>query len=168
VIPTSQVWGTIISDNIIRGRYDEKKPNEYQSQDYDVIYRNTISKIIYDNFGAEPKHRSDGNAFVFDVKKLAKAGRVYDIETNIQVKLDDNNNDANKGKEKSEGNEGSEGTYTPFDANTSEKTMKSKEENRDISNYSKKSKETLQEIKGSNPSKQPSEPSEHSSTTTGR
>ena len=53
-VTTSQVWNAIISGGI-PGSYDSKKPNEYQTQDYDTIYRNTVGKIISDNFGAEPK-----------------------------------------------------------------------------------------------------------------
>jgi hypothetical protein len=82
-ISTSQVWHAI--KDSIPGTYDEKKPNEYQTQDYDTIYRNAISKTICDNFGAEREHRRDGNVFVFDESKLARAGKVYDIEASVLI-----------------------------------------------------------------------------------
>lgn len=44
----------------------------------------------------------DGKAFVFDLEKLAKAGRVYDIEVSIQTNLP---------REGCEGSEGSEACY---------------------------------------------------------
>ena len=42
MISTSQVWLAIMDS--IPGSYDEKKPNEYQTQDCDIIKRNDISK----------------------------------------------------------------------------------------------------------------------------
>ena len=42
--------------NNIGGVYDEKKPNEYQTFDYDTIYKSTITKNI-EGFGAEREHR---------------------------------------------------------------------------------------------------------------
>jgi hypothetical protein len=78
-ISAANLWDAIIER--IRGVYDvEKKPNEYQTLDYDTIYRSTITKIVCDNFGAEREHREHGNVLIFDLDKLAKAGRVYDID----------------------------------------------------------------------------------------
>lgn len=49
-ISVKDVWDEIKS--IIGGVYDEKKPNEYQTFDYDTIHRSTITKII-EGFGTK-------------------------------------------------------------------------------------------------------------------
>lgn len=75
-ISVANIWDEI--KNKIGGVYDEKKPNEYQTYDYDTIYRTTITKII-EGFGAEREHRRTGNVMIFDKDKLVKAGRIYEL-----------------------------------------------------------------------------------------
>lgn len=156
-ISTSQVWHAI--KDSIPGSYDEKKPNEYQTQDYDTIYRNAISKTICDNFGAEREHRRDGNVFVFDESKLARAGKVYDIEANIQTNLDA------EGRERCEGCEGCEGQDTLLGQNTGRKIIESEKLDDDISSENsvdKKTSEKINDKKGSIPTIYPSQSSQDS------
>ena len=75
-ISVANIWDEI--KNKIGGVYDEKKPNEYQTFDYDTIYKSTITKII-EGFGAEREHRRTGNVMIFDKDKLVKAGRMYEL-----------------------------------------------------------------------------------------
>jgi hypothetical protein len=75
-ISVKDIWDEIKSN--IGGVYDEKKPNEYQTFDYDTIYRSTITKII-EGFGADREHRMHGNVMIFDKEKLMKAGRIYEL-----------------------------------------------------------------------------------------
>jgi hypothetical protein len=75
-ISVSDIWEEI--KNKIGGVYDEKKPNEYQTYDYDTIYRTTITKIL-EGFGAEREHRRTGNVMIFDKDKLVKAGKMYEL-----------------------------------------------------------------------------------------
>ena len=153
-VTTSQVWNAIISGGI-PGCYDSKKPNEYQTQDYDTIYRNTVGKIISDNFGAEPKHMRDGNAFVFDLEKLVKAGRVYDIEVSIQTNLP---------RERCEGNEDSYGQ----EEDKSDRGISPDQEQHDnISNdndIKRQISEEMKEGKPPMPGIEPSQPSQPSHT----
>jgi hypothetical protein len=90
-ISASEIWHTIIkTDSDIAGYYDEKRPNEYQSADYGMIYRtgrNSITGILCDKFGAQIKHTQNGNVLIFDREKLTKVGRSYVLKTNIQLKL---------------------------------------------------------------------------------
>lgn len=86
----SDIWDEIM--NNVGGVYDPKKPNEYQTFDYDTIYKNTITKIV-EGFGAEREHRRKGNVMIFDKDKLVKAGRMYEF---------------------GEGCEGSEGSFDTF------------------------------------------------------
>jgi hypothetical protein len=53
-IPASQIWAEIIGNNAIDVYYDEKRPDKIQT-DFGTIYRNTITKIICDKFGAKKK-----------------------------------------------------------------------------------------------------------------
>jgi hypothetical protein len=85
-LPAGQIWSLAIKT--LEGTYDEKKPNEYQSADYGTIYRNTITNIICDKFGADRKHTKNGSVLTFDLEKLVKVGKTYNLETNIQTKID--------------------------------------------------------------------------------
>lgn len=75
-ISVADIWDEI--KNKIGGVYDERKPNEYQTFDYDTIYRSTITKIM-EGFGAEREHKKHGNVMIFDKDKLVKAGRMYEL-----------------------------------------------------------------------------------------
>ena len=99
-IPASAIWDRI-TDGKVNGHYDERKPNEYQTADFGTIYRNSITNIICDKFGAQRRHKAKGNVLIFDVDKFVKIGKSYDIETNIQLKLPTEDN-----TERSEGSEG--------------------------------------------------------------
>jgi hypothetical protein len=83
----SKIWEMITTGTIIQGKYDERKPNEYHSSDYGTIYRNTITNIICDKFGAERKRKNDGTVLMFDKEKLLKVGSVYNQRSSIQTKL---------------------------------------------------------------------------------
>jgi hypothetical protein len=87
VLPVSDIWDDIVGGKIL-GYFDaQRKPKEYQTDDYGTIYRNTFTNVICDKFGAVKKHREKGTVLVFDLDKLQKIGKSYDIEANIQLKL---------------------------------------------------------------------------------
>ena len=79
--------GTIVEGNLISGYYDEKRPNEYQTADYGTIYRNSITNVICDKLGAQKKHKETGSVLIFDIDKLVKIGKPYELETHVQLKL---------------------------------------------------------------------------------
>lgn len=155
IIPTSQVWSAITSGGV-SGLYDSKKPNDYQTEDYDVIKREPISKTICDNFGAEREHMRDGNAFVFDLEKLVKAGKVYDIEVKIQSRLD---------REACEGRERREVQNSPTAVNNDKKVIEIDEKGDIICNKNsgnQKTPEKMKDKKGSTTITYPSQPSQPS------
>ena len=86
-IYVGQIWDGILET--IPGIRDEKRPNEFQTYDYGTIYRNTITNIICDKFGAERRRRKEGSILSFDPEKLASMGRLYNLETKIQTKITD-------------------------------------------------------------------------------
>ena len=93
------LWESI--KNVVDGHWDERKPNEYQTSEYGLIYRNTITNIICDKFGAKRKHRENGNYLVFNPEKVRRVGKIYNTKISIQTKLI---------QDKPEGTEGSEGS----------------------------------------------------------
>ncbi len=95
-----EIWEDIIT-NSLKGAYDSNKPNDFQSEDYGIIYRNQISNILEQTFGGRPKHRENGNSFIFDTEELSRVGRAYNLITKIQTKI------VRDGEGDPEGNEGS-------------------------------------------------------------
>ena len=82
-IQSSQLW-QLITDSL-EGHLDEKNSNLFYSSDYGKMYRNTVTAMICDKFGAEIDHRRDGNTIVFNSKSLGKNGKIYQTN-NITTK----------------------------------------------------------------------------------
>lgn len=78
-VPVSVVWESIKGN--IEGHWEERKPNEYHTSEFGILYGNTITKMICDKFGAR-----------------SRAGKVYNTKTSIQTRL-----------QQTEDDEGSEG-----------------------------------------------------------
>jgi hypothetical protein len=86
-VPVGDIWSRIVEGGI-PGYYDaERKPKEYQTDEYGTIYRNSFTNIICDKFGAIKKHTDKGSVLIFDIDKLQKLGKSYDLEAKIQLKL---------------------------------------------------------------------------------
>jgi hypothetical protein len=81
------IWNVVIEGNFIKGHYDEKKPNQFETEEYGTIYRNTITKLICDRLGAQKEHKETGSILIFDTDKIAKIGKSYGLDTDIQLKL---------------------------------------------------------------------------------
>jgi hypothetical protein len=107
-ISSKRIW-EFIQENIQGELYSS---NEYRIVDY-VLYRSTVTKLLEDKFGAEPpKHTKKGNVVVFNLDKLRKIQKSYDIDVDIKTTL------KNTPKEYGEGGEGGEGyrqNATPSD-----------------------------------------------------
>jgi hypothetical protein len=98
-ISSKRIW-EFIQDNIQGELYSS---NEYHIADY-VLYRSTVTKLLEDKFGAEPpKHTKKGNVVVFNLDKLRKIQKSYDVDVDIKTTL------KNAPKEDGEGGEGGEG-----------------------------------------------------------
>jgi len=74
-ISSSELWRLIIDS--LEGQSDEKNSNLFYSSDYGKLYRNTVTGMICDKFGAEIDHRRDGNTILFNSKNLNKVGKIY-------------------------------------------------------------------------------------------
>ena len=148
-IPASITWDSIKSN--VEGHWDERRPNEYQTSEYGTIYRNTITNIIRDKFGAKPKHKETGNVLIFNLEKVVRAGKIYNRKINIQTKL-----------RQTEDHEGSEGLTQIPDKAESNNDKESAENGANAED----STNTLQDIHNRklSSSSEPSEPSEPSDT----
>ena len=75
MISSTELWRLITES--LEGQRDEKNSNLFYSSDYGKIYRNKITGMICDKFGAEIDHRRDGNTILFSPKNLSKLGKIY-------------------------------------------------------------------------------------------
>ncbi len=83
----SAIWQAI-QDKIPGAPIDVKKPNEYQSYEYDTIYRRTALNHI-EGFGAEPDRDHKGRFLKFDIHRLAKTAKQFDGDSiGIQSRLE--------------------------------------------------------------------------------
>ena len=96
-IPNATIWESLKEN--IEGAADQRKPSEYHTSDFGTIYRNTITNIICDKFGAKRKHKETGNILIFNPEKLARAGKVYGAKTSIQTRLMQDNPEDPEGSE---------------------------------------------------------------------
>lgn len=155
-LPAKDIWNAIVEGNVMDGYYDEKRPNEYQTEDYGIIHSNSITNIICDKLGARKKHKEAGSVLIFDTDKLIRIGRSYDIETKIQLKLEDPTH-APDGPDGSDGSDGSDKSLTtPKENHNTEVTKADVPEgnlNNNINNTTEKSKGPfIIRIKSSEPS----------------
>lgn len=82
-IKFSEFWQGMM--NNIRGKLNENKPNEYNTEDYGTIYRNTISNTLQ-KLGVITKHHNSYTELIFEDKKVIRSASQYNIsiQTNIQ------------------------------------------------------------------------------------
>jgi hypothetical protein len=156
-ISNGLIWESLKEN--IDGTPDQRKPSEYHTSDFGTIYRNTITNIICDKFGAKRKHKETGNILIFNPEKLARAGKVYGTKTSIQTRLM---------QDTSEDPEGSEGSpemlqgFSENDYRENEQTNHKSHEN--IQTVTVSNENIIQDktSKGYSNSPKPSEPSEPS------
>ncbi|HEY6668207.1 MAG TPA: DUF4326 domain-containing protein [Candidatus Nitrosopolaris sp.] len=88
IILVSRVWQNITATLDGQSAYD-KPDEEYHSTDHGTLYRKTITKIICDKFGAEPKREAHTGKrqLVFNLDKLRKIQKFYDTEIKIKTSL---------------------------------------------------------------------------------
>jgi hypothetical protein len=79
------IWSSVMLK--LEGTFREDKPNQYETHDHGMMYKNTITKLIVDKFGSGRKKRKDGNVIIFDKEKLSRFVNAYDTSVNIQVNL---------------------------------------------------------------------------------
>jgi hypothetical protein len=103
-IPSVDVWHYILDH--LEAKQNPDKPGAYYIADY-TLYKNTITKLLEDMFGAQSRHAKSGNETIFDKDKLKKLQKFYDTQIVIKTRLIEEKEETN---EKGEGGEGGEGT----------------------------------------------------------
>lgn len=102
IVTFSDVWQEITTK--IKGRVNPNKPNEFLTEDYGTIYKNSITFTL-ERMGVSRKRHSRFIKMLFDENKLIKTANQFNIV--VQTNLDSisrNNND--EGYERYEGYEG--------------------------------------------------------------
>lgn len=82
-IPSTEIWQKITQT--LGGKIDDDKPNIWYSDDFGKKYRNTITKLICDKFGAEIDHKDSGNNLVFDYDDFIKMGKIFENKGIIKI-----------------------------------------------------------------------------------
>jgi hypothetical protein len=80
-----------IKTGAIEGTYNDKKPNQYETVSYNILYNNQLSKFISNKFGAKLDPKRDGSILTFDIDKLKLFETIYgetaeiDVEINVEL-----------------------------------------------------------------------------------
>ena len=85
--PFKIFWAQLTYD--LAGETDEKKPNDYHTEDYGTIHRNTITNLLQDKFGAQTKHTKNGNVLVFDLGNILKLLGQHNTKISVKIKWED-------------------------------------------------------------------------------
>jgi hypothetical protein len=83
-ISATEIWNKITGT--LEGKIDDKNSNLWYSADFGKKYRNRITTLICDKFGAENDHKEGGNNLLFDFDKFKKIGRIYRNDGKIRTK----------------------------------------------------------------------------------
>ncbi len=84
MIKFSDCWNRMKQD--IEGHFDDRRPNEYHTADFGIIYRNSISHTLQ-KLGIECKRHNKFIELIFHPKKIMKIASQYNIT--IQTILPD-------------------------------------------------------------------------------
>ena len=176
VIPIqySNIWNHIINGGI-SGTLNPNKTTEYITASYGTIYRDTLSKMIEDQFGAKLAHNNKGSVLKIDVEKFRRLEPVYAQKGWFKIKVWLKKDGEPKDDDKDDKEESSS-SFLCDGSDTGDGISKGSVQNNDVSD-STLEEEELEIIKQSHiseeennmdPSKMPSLPSlpSLSSTTT--
>jgi hypothetical protein len=86
--------------------------DEYHISDH-ILYRNTITRILEDKFGAESRHTKKGSKIIFNLERLQRIQKSYDIDIKIRTRLKGDSGDSGDGSDGS-----SKGARASDDAKT--------------------------------------------------
>jgi hypothetical protein len=53
----SQIWETLVKVKDINGVHNQNRTNEFQTEEYGILYKNTITQLLVDKFGAVRKRK---------------------------------------------------------------------------------------------------------------
>lgn len=82
-ISSTELWHLIVES--LDGEVDLNNSNTFYSLEYGKQYRNTITGMICDKFGAEPEHTREGYILRFNPDHLRKIEKIY---TSGEIKIE--------------------------------------------------------------------------------
>ena len=74
-ISSTELWRSIAES--LDGEFDPNNSNKFYSSDFGKLYRNTVTGMICDKFGAEPEHTREGYILTFNQENLRKISKIY-------------------------------------------------------------------------------------------
>jgi hypothetical protein len=90
------IWGYI--RNNLQGAEVPGKPLSYDTSEFGIISQKEITQTLEHTFGARPKKSGGIKVIEFDLSKLKRLGRIYDLS--LEVKIEETNGNGNgKGEE---------------------------------------------------------------------
>jgi hypothetical protein len=91
-ISSIKIWDEFKKE--VPGIENKNNPNEYFSNDYGTIYRNTtLPAFLGDSFGGKVKHKREGNVWIFDrdvIENLAKEDKTRIVITEVKREREEN------------------------------------------------------------------------------
>jgi hypothetical protein len=82
ILPLGLIWNEAI--DTIPGRLNSQYPNEFQTNEYGTIHRNSLSQIIVDIFGADKERRNNGNVLIL-MKRKSRNWKRCISKTNLKT-----------------------------------------------------------------------------------
>jgi hypothetical protein len=82
-----QIWDAL--PDIIPGKLNPQNQDEFWSNEYGPIYRNTLSQKIVDAFGADRKRKNNGVVLIFKEEKIKALKIMYEQEVQGKAKAID-------------------------------------------------------------------------------
>jgi hypothetical protein len=95
-----EIWEKV--KTTIPGHFDERRPNEYRTEDFGVIYRNTLTHTLQ-KLGIETKRRNTFVELIFHPKKIIKVANQYSIP--VQTKFPASEGERSERSERSTGSQ---------------------------------------------------------------
>jgi hypothetical protein len=83
------VWDNVKAN--LQGEEIYGKPLSYETPEFGIITQKEITQTLEHIFGAKPKKVNGIRTLAFDLTKLQRLGKVYDLETEIKVIRDGEN-----------------------------------------------------------------------------
>jgi hypothetical protein len=83
-IQTYQIWRLITQG--LEGDFADNNPNVFHSAEHGQLYRNKITSLIEDKFGADKKHCRNGDTLISNSNYIEKIGKIYDKSRSIKTR----------------------------------------------------------------------------------
>jgi hypothetical protein len=84
-LSSTDIWQSIASPDLLPGDYIPGKKLSYDSVEFGVISQKEIVEILVQVFGAKQSRTKQKRSLIFDIQKLERVGKIYDLDINVEV-----------------------------------------------------------------------------------